>query len=86
MTQRIIAALCFALLVALLDACSYSRLEHGTARAVNVRWFWMSEGFKFTAAPNGAVTIELQKSDANTDALKAVAQGAAQGAVRGLTP
>ena len=64
--------------------CSYSRLTHGDARATNIRLFWTTEGFKFTAQTNGAVTIELQHANADAETLKAVAAGVAAGVVQGV--
>ena len=70
-------------LAAIATGCSYSRLTHGDACATNIRLFWTTEGFKFTAQTNGAVTIELQHANADTETLKAIAEGVAAGAVKG---
>ena len=75
--------LSFALAIA--AGCSYSSLRHGDAKATNLRFLWASEGFKFTAQTNGTVSIELQKSATDSDALKAVAEGVAKGAVDGMS-
>lgn len=67
----------------LLSGCSYTHLRRGEASAVNLRCLWQTEGFEFTSGTNGLTTIRIQKSNPDAESLKAIAEGAAKGAVQG---
>lgn len=63
---------------------SCSQLRKGDASANNFRIFQSTEGFAFDAGSN-SMSIRLQKSNPDVESLKAVAEGAAAGAVKGVT-
>jgi hypothetical protein len=78
------------LCILILCGCSYSRvpLSNGST-AVNFRLFMQTEGFAFDnqiVGSNSATHIELKRSNPDAEALKAVAEGAAQGTVKGFKP
>ena len=64
---------------------SCSHLKRGDTSASNFRMFWVTEGFEFESATN-RTSIRLQRSNPDAESLKAVAEGAAKGAVKGVAP
>ncbi|HTD65027.1 MAG TPA: hypothetical protein VK846_00655 [Candidatus Limnocylindria bacterium] len=73
-------ALCASLLF---TGCSFSAVKRGEARAVNARLFWNTEGFELDVETNGTARVRIAKSNPDAESLKAVAAGAAEGAVKG---
>lgn len=66
-----------------LSGCSFSRIQRGDAIATNLRCFWHTEGFEFIAGTNGTTTIRIVRTSPDAESLKAIAEGAAKGAVQG---
>ncbi len=75
----------FALSASLLfTGCSFSAVKRGDTRALNSRWFWNTEGFELDMETNGTARVRIAKSNPDAESLKAVAAGAAEGAVKGV--
>lgn len=72
----------------LLCGCNTSEIEKksdGSIRAINSRWFWSTESYEVEYSTNG-FKAKATKSNPDAESLKAVAEGAAQGAVKGAKP
>jgi len=74
------------LLAWILCGCAHSTFEAQGVKGSSWRLFWDTSGFEATLpTTNGTATIKLGRSGSDADALKAVAEGAAKGAVKGAT-
>lgn len=65
--------------------CNVTRIQKGETKAFNARLFWSTEGFDLNTSSNGT-HVSIQKSNPDAESLKAVAEGAAKGAVKGVAP
>lgn len=77
-TKLTILALC----AIALTGCNVTRIQKGETKAFNARLFWSTEGFDLNTSSNGT-HVSIQKSNPDAESLKAVAAGAAEGAVKG---
>jgi hypothetical protein len=86
--------LLFAILLGLAMVCagcstSHVKVESPDGRKMsgfNSRWFWNTEGFSLHSTATNSFSLEIQKSNPDAESLKAVAEGAAKGAVKGVAP
>jgi len=65
-----------------LAGCSTSTVQYGNLRVHNTRWLWSSAGVEGSVvSSNLSLTVKLQQSSAQSEAIAAVAEGVARGLV-----
>lgn len=90
LAQVIIFSGCLLLAAALLSGCSTSSVSKtwpdGTrVKAWNNRFLWVTERFDITVTNQAeAIRVQLGNSRTDTEAIKAVSEGVAKGAIQGL--